>query len=241
MNDKRDGVLTKEYAVGRQKKLYMKYRYLVRAQVAARAIQEYLAKADSPRILDLGSADGLTLLELCSALSFKGNYVGIEYSKELLCYLRDFPKEVEMVQGDIGNLPVKTKTFDVVCALAVLEHLPNPTQVTKQIASVLAPGGLFIATCPNPYWDGIYSSIKGERNAQHLNQMDKEKMIQIIRDAEMELVHFQLFMWLPVAILPYLKVWISPKFSLHIDAFIHRLHIFNSLFVNSYVVGRKVL
>ena len=50
---------------------------------------------------------------------------------------------------------------------------------------------------------------------------------------------FGKFMWAPISFLPYLGVRVSPGMSLKIDALVGKLKIFNFLFVNQFVIGRK--
>jgi SAM-dependent methyltransferase len=55
-----------------------------------------------------------------------------------------------LVVGDLTNLDPSwfPRTYDVVTLLDVLEHLDNPAQVLQQVKSLLAPGGILIATVP---------------------------------------------------------------------------------------------
>ncbi len=69
------------------------------------------------------------------------------------------PKEAAPVEAERGGLPLvctkgealpfRAGCFDVVIALWVLEHLPQPEVVLQSIWRVLAPGGRFLFLTPN--------------------------------------------------------------------------------------------
>jgi ubiquinone/menaquinone biosynthesis C-methylase UbiE len=55
------------------------------------------------------------------------------------------------VIGDGNSLPFKSKSFDIIFCIYVLEHVENPTAFAKEIRRVLKPGGKFFALTPNKY------------------------------------------------------------------------------------------
>jgi ubiquinone/menaquinone biosynthesis C-methylase UbiE len=48
------------------------------------------------------------------------------------------------VLGGAGDLPFRGNSFDIVTANMVVEHVPDPSSILKEIHRVLRPGGLFI-------------------------------------------------------------------------------------------------
>ena len=62
--------------------------------------------------------------------------------------------------SDASSLPVADRSVDMVLALELLEHVPDPTAVLREIARVLKPGGRVIVSVPstvprhddNDYW-----------------------------------------------------------------------------------------
>lgn len=239
-NQQLKGVMTTDYARGRHLRKELKYRYMVRARVAANAVQKYLSKTEDIRVLDFGAADGRTLLEIRKLLG-PGSFTGIEHSPELISFADKLPMDTQLVQGDVTNLPeyIKSQTFDVVIALALLEHLPKPIKAVRQAFSVLSPGGIFIASSPNPTWDKISDFLGLGLGEYHLSRMNRAKMIKVVNDSGLELVTYEQFMWAPIGFLPYLKVWVEPRFAIRLEKYIRRFRIFNWLFVNLLVVGKK--
>ena len=56
------------------------------------------------------------------------------------------------------NLPFPAASFDLVTANMVLEHLETPLAVFREIARVLAPGGMFLAVTPNRWHPVVLSA-----------------------------------------------------------------------------------
>lgn len=50
--------------------------------------------------------------------------------------------------SELHELPVLSESFDAVICLAVLEHVPNPVECTREIFRVLKPGGCVVASVP---------------------------------------------------------------------------------------------
>jgi len=96
-------------------------------------------------VLDLGCLDG-TLGEVFVK---QGNRVkGIDASKEAIQKARD-----RGVDARLGNLdeafPFADKSFDVVFAGEIIEHVFEVDQFVEEAFRVLRPGGTFIVTTPN--------------------------------------------------------------------------------------------
>jgi SAM-dependent methyltransferase len=57
----------------------------------------------------------------------------------------------EGVVADITDLPFADNSFDLAFSIFVLEHLPDPAKMVRELRRVLRPGGLFLAITPNRY------------------------------------------------------------------------------------------
>jgi 2-polyprenyl-3-methyl-5-hydroxy-6-metoxy-1,4-benzoquinol methylase len=234
------GILDERYASERQKKPELIFRYKTRARLVYNCAKKFIGRTSGIHLLDFGAAEGLTLLELNNLLH-ESRLTGIEYSKELLSKAPPTPENVVLKEGDVTDLPaeIPNESYDIVCALALLEHLPEPRKAINEAKNKLKSGGIFVATSPSPFWDAISTKLGLLREEQHETEMNKKLMKGMIKDAGMEVVTFDRFMFTPVAFLPYLKVNVSPSFSLKVDKVVSALKIFNWLFVNQVVIGRK--
>jgi len=235
------GVMDKSYAADRKKKPHLVFRYKTRARIVLRALGKHLGVSPGLRGLDFGSAEGRTLLEL-DALLPEATLLGIEYAEELIAYAPPLPPNVRLVQGDIAHLDdsvAEQAPFDFVSALAVLEHLPDAVQAVREAARVLKPGGVFVATCPNPRWDALATRLGLLAGEFHEEQMDKARLSAAVRDGGLEVVEFLPFMWAPVGLLPYAKVPVSASLGLYVDALVHAVRVLDWGLVNQCVVGRN--
>ena len=234
------GVMTRAYAERRRLNAALIHRYRVRGTAVARIVHKFLGNGHV-RLVDVGSADGLALIETARQLD-GGEFVGVEYSRDLLAMApQDMPPNVTLVQGDAMRLPeeISDARFDVATALALLEHLPDPVCALKELWRVLRPGGVMIATSPNPFWDSVSTGVRAQCDEHHVVQITLSRLVSLATQAGFERIDSGRFMWAPLAVLPYAKIPVSPKLSLTVDAIVNRIPLLRMLCVNSYVVGRR--
>ncbi|MBI5090896.1 MAG: class I SAM-dependent methyltransferase [Candidatus Hydrogenedentes bacterium] len=239
-NNRPQGVMDTQFARDRQQMPHVIYRFKTRARALANAAARHLDPDASLNVLDFGAADGRTLLELYAVFP-KWNYFGVEYSEELLQAAPVLPPSISLTRGDVMNLPdtVTQRQYDMVSALALLEHLPDPGKAVKEAARALKPGGIFVATCPIPYWDKLAERFGLIRGGFHETDMDRSQLINVVTDAGLELVSYERFVWAPIGVLPNLKIPVAAGLSDWVDRMIRPLRIFDGLFVNQCIVGRK--
>lgn len=109
------------------------------------------------RALDVGCVDHLdperTSAPLHRALvEVGGHVVGVDVSAEGVQKLQGEGFDVRFADVTEPGLDAKVGTgFDVVIAGEILEHLLDLTQFLHNVQSVLADGGVFIVSTPNPH------------------------------------------------------------------------------------------
>ena len=228
------------FAEQRRSKLHLIYRFKTRALIAACMARQFMGKIHEPRVLELGAAEGATLAELRRLLG-PGHYLGVEYSQELVAMAKDLPNGVKVVHGNCENLPVNIKdgSYDLVIALALLEHLAEPDLALREAFRALAPCGLFIATCPSPFWDKVATRLGLLPDVGHQTDLSLSGLRKLAKSAGFAFVAEKKFMWAPIAVLPYLRIPVSPGTSLKVDCIINSIRILDLLFVNQCLVARK--
>ncbi|MBN1689282.1 MAG: methyltransferase domain-containing protein [Candidatus Omnitrophica bacterium] len=103
-----------------------------------------LRPSSPPRLLDVGCGMGF-FLDLMRNEGWE--VVGVEPAPEAVRHARERLK-LEVVEGTI-EIAHFGASFDVVTLWYVLEHVPNPGEILKMIASFLKPGGILILRVPN--------------------------------------------------------------------------------------------
>jgi len=91
---------------------------------------------DRSRILDLGTGEQGGLL-----LETRGRVIRVDVQSRL------HPNVV----ADAMALPFNQASFDAILAMSILEHVPRPWVVVREIRRVLQPGGLVIGYVPFMY------------------------------------------------------------------------------------------
>ena len=137
------------------------------------------------RVLDLGCGAGL----LGNFLAARGHAVtGIDTTAENLAIARarDATGTARYELGDATALGFPAASFDVVCALDLLEHVEEPRRLLAEVARVLRPGGLFIFHTFDRTWQANLIVIKGVAWFVRNTPRDLHVLRLFIRPAELQ-------------------------------------------------------
>ncbi len=101
-------------------------------------------------ILDVGCGGGL----IAEPLARLGATVtGLDPAEENIAVARSHAAEqglaIEYIAGTTEDLAGTGRQFDCVCALEVVEHVPDVTDFLKSCAALIKPGGLFLTATLN--------------------------------------------------------------------------------------------
>lgn len=110
-------------------------------------LKDYPELAHAERVLDIGCGNGMLLSRFAHAAK---ELYGIDLNDYLAVPEKD-RISFAVLDLNFDRLPYADASLDVVFALQVIEHLENPFLIMREVKRVLAPGGLFILSIPNPY------------------------------------------------------------------------------------------
>ena len=94
------------------------------------------------KVLDVGPRDGFIMEYLVE----KGaaSVDGIEFSPPAAASAAE--RGLNVIEGDVRNMPYKDESYDLVTCLHVLEHCPEPKKAMTEMWRVVRPGGhIFVA------------------------------------------------------------------------------------------------
>ncbi len=97
-------------------------------------------------VLEAGCGEGYGAAQLREVAS---QVVGLDYDEPAVAHIRASYPEVEIVRGNLAQLPVRTGAIDVVVTMQVIEHLWDQPGFLAETARVLRPGGTLVVSTPN--------------------------------------------------------------------------------------------
>ena len=109
-----------------------------------RVVRELDAYRELNRWLDVGCGAG-TMLEAAEARGWEAT--GTEVASSAVQPLRERGLDVRL--GELGELGMPERGFDVVTVVEVVEHLADPESLLQDVARLLRPGGAVYLTTPH--------------------------------------------------------------------------------------------
>lgn len=120
-------------------------------------VQQLLETISYQHVLDVGCGDG----ELLRSIRPESHYTGIDISPTQIAYIKSHMKTfrhihtgtISLLRSDAVPLPFPSRSFDLVLACDVLEHVLDPLRLIADIKRVLKPKGFALFSIPNePLW-----------------------------------------------------------------------------------------
>lgn len=139
------------------------------------------------RVLDLGCGGGL----LSEALAREGaDVVGIDLASDVLAvaslHLHESGQSVDYRETSAEALAAaEPASFDAICCMEMLEHVPDPASVMRACATLLKPGGRLFASTINRTPAAFALAIVGAEYIARLLPKGTHDYSQFIRPSEL--------------------------------------------------------
>lgn len=101
-------------------------------------------------VLDLGTGDGNALRQFQKIVKTTNpanapQILALDYSANMLKNFK-FNQEVDLIQAELGGLPIKDQSVTLIFAIGVTEYVKNLQSVIQEIQRILAPDGQIIVS-----------------------------------------------------------------------------------------------
>jgi SAM-dependent methyltransferase len=106
--------------------------------------------------------------------------IALDYDETTVTHVRARYPRVEVMHGNLAELPLADASVDVVVNFQVIEHLWDQTQFVRECARVLRPSGLLMVSTPNriTFSPGRDTPI----NPFHTRELNAEELSQLLVD-----------------------------------------------------------
>jgi len=135
-------------------------------------------------ILDVGCGSGGTT----SYFTKFGFVVGIDFSFSALKFaIKRGNKNV--LRGNLTNPPLKEKSFDVITALDVIEHIKDDVMILKKLKELLKSKGILIITVP------AFQFLWSEHDVavSHFRRYNKSTLINVLQKSGFKIIRISYF------------------------------------------------
>lgn len=173
-----------------------------------------LPKTDKFSTLDLGSGSG----EFSQMIKPLVNKITcVDFSLQYVNQLKK--KGFKAIQADLNHkLPFKSKEFDLVISLEVIEHLFNAEYFISEINRVLKPKGYLLISTPNIAWWGYRLEVllgrPPKKEGYHFRFFTHKKLSQRLNQAGFKIVRSASFTTVPILNRFLLKLNFKPIYLL---------------------------
>lgn len=114
---------------------------------------EYLAPARGEVLVDMSCGSGLFARRFLASRAFSG-VIAADFSEAMLRQARSYleqdasfdPGRFMLLRADVGRQPFVTSSIAGIHAGAAIHCWPNPEAAMAEVARVLRPGGVFVAS-----------------------------------------------------------------------------------------------
>ncbi|GAM46863.1 S-adenosylmethionine-dependent methyltransferase [Nocardia seriolae] len=129
-------------------------------------------------VLEAGSGEGYGANMIAGVAA---QVTGLDYDDSAVAHVRAKYPRVEMVQGNLAELPLADASVDIVVNFQVIEHLWDQSQFLRECLRVLRPGGKLLISTPNriTFSPGRDTPL----NPFHTRELNAAEMTELLAEA----------------------------------------------------------
>jgi malonyl-CoA O-methyltransferase len=133
-------------------------------------LEPYIAQASGKEVLDAGAGTGRVTLRLHAA---GAKVTALDISPEMLALLHQKESDIEVVAGDMENMPFKDESFDMVFSSLAMVHLKKVDKFLDECYRVVKDGGLVVLVNIHYRKPMILKDNKGKYTIQGYNHFPR--------------------------------------------------------------------
>jgi SAM-dependent methyltransferase len=140
--------------------------------------QQLAPRCAGLEVLEAGCGEGYGA-DLISRIARR--VIALDYDETTVAHVRARYPRVEVMHGNLAELPLADASVDVVVSFQVIEHLWDQTQFVRECARVLRPSGLLMVSTPNriTFSPGRDTPI----NPFHTRELNADELTRLLVDA----------------------------------------------------------
>ena len=140
--------------------------------------QQLAPRCAGVEVLEAGCGEGYGA-DLISRVARR--VIALDYDQTTVAHVRARYPRVEVMHGNLAELPLADASVDVVVNFQVIEHLWEQTQFVRECARVLRPSGLLMGSTPNrsTFSPGRDTPI----NPFHTRELNADELTRLLVDA----------------------------------------------------------
>jgi len=140
--------------------------------------QQLAPRCAGLEVLEAGCGEGYGA-DLISRVARR--VIALDYDQTTVAHVRARYPRVEVMHGNLAELPLADPSVDVVVNFQVIEHLWDQTQFVRECARVLRPSGLLMVSTPNriTFSPGRDTPI----NPFHTRELNADELTRLLVDA----------------------------------------------------------
>lgn len=153
-------------------------------QARRQLLHMFLEGLKPGKVLEVGCGSG-EFLHRMHKLGWEGT--GLDFDEKAIEHAKTlYGSSGTFLHSDLTGAKFADNSFDAVTMNHVIEHVPDPVELLKEVRRVLKPGGKFVAATPNISSFGhgkFHDCWRGLETPRHLQIFSPEALQQSGRDA----------------------------------------------------------